>query len=146
MCCLCLHQPHIHNSATLKMRTARCSKTSRQTFVIHVRRIQKTVSPATPAMEACKLMLLQNWQKGIGPLLPAAEYISTRDIGSRLGRHFCNYWPKCMVSLTRRPISKFCPHECNLTVSQKKKFVADGWCVEPLAVTGGLKIFNLLTW
>jgi hypothetical protein len=116
MCCLCLHQPHIHNSVTMKMRTARCFKTSGQTFIIHVLRIQKIVSPATPALKACKLMLLQNWQRGIGLLLPAAEYISTPDIGSSLIRHVCNYRPECR---TRRPKSIFCPHECNLTASQK---------------------------
>jgi hypothetical protein len=87
--------------------------------IIHTLRTQKTVSPTTPALKASKLMLLQNWRRGIRLLLLAAEYISAPYIGSILGRHVSNYWPECMVSLTRTPKSKFCPHECNLTVSQR---------------------------
>jgi hypothetical protein len=64
-------------------------------------------------------MLLQNWRKRIDLLLPAAEYISTPDIGSSLGRHVWNYWPECMVSLTRRAKFIFCPHECNLKVRKR---------------------------
>jgi hypothetical protein len=119
MCCHCLYHPHIHNSVTLKMGTARCSKMSDRTFVIYALRTQKTGSPATTAMKSCKLMLLQNWGRRKGLLPPTAEYISTPDIGNSLDRHVCSYWPECVLSVSRRPQSKVCPHECNLTVSQR---------------------------
>jgi len=70
MCCLSLHHPHINNSVTLKMGTARWSKTSEQTFITHALRTQNPE-------EACKLMLLQNWRRRKCLLPPAAEYIST---------------------------------------------------------------------